>query len=137
VQVLCNGGSTGAITLGVTGGVYPYTYVWPQAPAINDSLAINLAANTYTANITDANGCTTSVTTVIHQPAALTATILTDSVLASMVAMARYLYTQRVGCRTGISSMARNLSKVWIVLSPSAQAHILRHYGYKRMYIYQ
>ena len=80
VQILCFGGNNGAITLGVSGGVYPYTYVWPQAPAITDSLAINLTANTYTANITDANGCTASVTTVIHQPAVLNATVLTDSV---------------------------------------------------------
>ena len=70
-SVSCFGGSNGAITLGVSGGVYPYSYAWPQALSINDSLGINLAAGTYDAYVTDANGCKDTVTATISQPAQL------------------------------------------------------------------
>jgi gliding motility-associated-like protein len=79
-DITCYGGSDGAITLGVSGGTYPYTYTWPQSPTTADSLAVNLIAGTYSAYITDARGCHDTVTTVITQPAQLTATFTTDSV---------------------------------------------------------
>jgi SprB repeat/Secretion system C-terminal sorting domain len=58
----CNGATTGAITLNVTGGATPYTYAWSNSKttaAIN-----NLAAGTYTCTITDNNG-TKKITTPI------------------------------------------------------------------------
>lgn len=80
-QVSCYGLSDGAITLGVIGGTYPYTYSWPGVtPANTDSIADNLPAATYTAYVTDATGCRDTVVTVITQPAQLTATATTDSI---------------------------------------------------------
>ena len=83
-QISCFGGNDGTITLGVSGGTHPYTYVWPQAAAITDSLGVNLASGTYTTYVTDAHGCRDSITDVISQPARLVpAVALLDSVSCS------------------------------------------------------
>jgi gliding motility-associated-like protein len=67
-SISCFGGNNGAITIGVSGGSYPYTYVWPQSPGITDSLGVNLTAGQDTVFITDANGCRDTVTAVLSQP---------------------------------------------------------------------
>lgn len=66
--VPCHGDSTGTIDLSHSGGTSPYLYKWSNNAATQD---INfLAAGTYSVTITDANGCTTTLTHVISQPAA-------------------------------------------------------------------
>jgi gliding motility-associated-like protein len=69
--ISCFGSNNGTITIGVSGGTYPYNYVWPQAPGITDSLGINLSAGSDTIYITDANGCKDTVTATLSQPSKL------------------------------------------------------------------
>ena len=66
-HVLCFGNSTGSINLTVNGGVGPYTYVWSEGSTAED--IGGLAAGSYTVNVTDANGCSTSITRQVTQPA--------------------------------------------------------------------
>lgn len=81
VGVSCYGAHNGEISLTVSGGTYPYTYVWTGAPFISDSLATGLDTGTYTAYITDAHGCRDSVTASISQPSPLQLSVVsTDSV---------------------------------------------------------
>ena len=71
-NVSCNGGANGAIDVTVTGGTTPYTFNWSNTAVSED---INgLTAGSYTLNVTDANGCTASITGVVTQPTVLTAT---------------------------------------------------------------
>ncbi len=74
-NVLCNGASTGAVNLTVTGGTSPYTFAWTGTSfsATTEDLA-SLPAGTYSVIITDANTCTSNVSVTITQPAALAAT---------------------------------------------------------------
>ncbi|MGP8215100.1 MAG: PKD domain-containing protein [Bacteroidia bacterium] len=71
--VKCNGGNTGSATVTASGGSPAYTYSWAPGGGTNATVN-NLTAGSYTVTITDANGCTATVTSIISQPAGLTAT---------------------------------------------------------------
>ncbi|NUO01791.1 MAG: gliding motility-associated C-terminal domain-containing protein, partial [Saprospiraceae bacterium] len=72
VSVDCYGGSTGAVTSSVEGGVQPYTYTWSNG-ASTQSLE-GIPAGVYELAITDASGCRIVESTQVLQPeAALTA----------------------------------------------------------------
>ena len=66
-NVLCNGGASGTATVTPTGGTAPYTYAWSPSGGAS-SAATGLSAGTYTATITDANGCKNTQTVTITQP---------------------------------------------------------------------
>ncbi|MFN0175594.1 MAG: beta strand repeat-containing protein, partial [Saprospiraceae bacterium] len=72
VNVLCNGASTGSIDLTVTGGTGAYTYSWTGGATSQDRTG--LTAGTYTVTVTDANGCTKTLSVTITQPAAIVLT---------------------------------------------------------------
>ena len=72
VDVLCTGQSTGSIDLTVVGGTGPYTYAWtgPGAYTANTQDIINLAIGNYSVLVTDAAGCTTTLSSIaITSPA--------------------------------------------------------------------
>lgn len=74
VNVACNGGATGAATVAANGGVGPYSYVWLPSGGTN-ATASGLSAGTYTAIVTDANGCSATASVTLTQPAALSSVI--------------------------------------------------------------
>lgn len=70
-NVLCKGDSTGSLTATASGGTAPYTFAWTGAQNyVNTGSTISaLAAGNYSVIITDANGCTESLTTTVQEPA--------------------------------------------------------------------
>ncbi|OYU96499.1 MAG: hypothetical protein CFE21_08925 [Bacteroidetes bacterium B1(2017)] len=68
VDVLCYGNSTGSVSIAVSGGTAPYTYLWSNA-ATTQNIS-SLAAGSYSVTVTDANGCTGTTSVTIAQPAA-------------------------------------------------------------------
>jgi gliding motility-associated-like protein len=70
-HVNCNGNANGSITLTVSGSNGPFTYSWNTNPAQYSSIATGLSGGSYTAVVTDANGCTGSITATVNEPAAL------------------------------------------------------------------
>jgi gliding motility-associated-like protein len=79
----CNGASTGSATVAVTGGTTNYSYSWNTTPAQTTATATNLPAGARIVTITDAAGCTTSATTTITEPTAITATVAKTNVLCN------------------------------------------------------
>ncbi|MCC6461871.1 MAG: hypothetical protein IT260_15455 [Saprospiraceae bacterium] len=65
VAVTCYGGNMGGISIGVSGGVLPYTYIWNNG-ATTQNIQF-LTANTYTVTITDGQGCTASTSATVTQ----------------------------------------------------------------------
>ena len=80
VDVSCNGGSDGSITVAANGGVPPITYTWNTVPPQNTPAATGLPAGTYTCMIQDAFGCPATITATVNEPPALviTSTSSTD-----------------------------------------------------------
>lgn len=69
-NVSCNGGTNGAINITASGGTPGYTYSWNNGSTLEDRSG--LSAGTYSVTVTDANGCTATLSATITQPAALT-----------------------------------------------------------------
>ncbi|WP_338647768.1 PKD-like domain-containing protein [Flavobacterium sp. KS-LB2] len=67
-DVFCSGNSSGTATVSINGGTAPYGYSWNTIPVQTAATATNLAMGTYTATITDANGCTTTTQATITEP---------------------------------------------------------------------
>lgn len=62
-NVSCFGGNTGAATVGVAGGIGPFSFSW-QPTGQTTQTAINLTAGTYVVTVTDAStGCQSLATT--------------------------------------------------------------------------
>lgn len=79
-NVLCHGASTGSATISISGGTAPYATSWNTVPVQNGVSATNLPAGTWTATVTDANGCSTTRNVTITEPAiALTATVFAQT----------------------------------------------------------
>ena len=82
-NVDCNGNSSAAATVSANGGTVNYTYSWTGGTITGGqgtATASGLAQGTYTCIISDANGCTTSQTFILTQPAApLSAAIASQS----------------------------------------------------------
>lgn len=116
VNILCFGDSTGTATTTPAGGTPPYSYLWNNGQTT--SPATGLAVGNYSVLVTDANGCTTTNTVTLTQPASpVTGTISTisnlcngDSTGQAAVAVAggspTYSYLWNTGATTtGISNL--------------------------------
>jgi subtilisin-like proprotein convertase family protein len=62
-NVTCNGFADGTATANPSGGTAPYSYLWSPGGQTTQT-ATGLAPGTYTVNITDANGCGGSTTSI-------------------------------------------------------------------------
>ncbi len=70
-MVSCNGLNDGMLTVTPYFGKPPYTYSWNHNTSLNNPVADNLVAATYTVTITDANDSIASISGVVTQAAAL------------------------------------------------------------------
>ena len=81
INATCFNSTNGSATANTTGGSVPYTYSWTTSSLQTGVTATNLTAGTYTAFVTDINGCASSATVTLTQPAqVLTNTGLNDTI---------------------------------------------------------
>jgi len=75
-NITCSGASNGSITAALGGGVSPYALVWsgPGGFSANTASINALVAGTYSLVVTDDNGCSVSIGTVLSEPSLLGAT---------------------------------------------------------------
>jgi gliding motility-associated-like protein len=74
-QTTCNGLCTGQSTATVTTGTPPFQFLWDDPAGQTTQTATGLCPGTYTVSIEDSNGCTTTATAIITEPATLATTI--------------------------------------------------------------
>jgi gliding motility-associated-like protein len=79
-DVLCFGDTTGTVAITPVGGTPAYTYSWSGGTVgSTDSMRINLGASSLSVTITDANGCSTTSSTIITQPSSALSAVFTDT----------------------------------------------------------
>ncbi len=66
-NVSCFAGSDGTATANANGGTQPYSYLWSNGETT--ATATNLQSGTYNVMVTTANGCTTTASVAIAEPA--------------------------------------------------------------------
>lgn len=76
-DVKCRGNNTGSVNIEASGGVAPYTYLWPDGQT--GKSRNNLSAGTYEIIVSDANGCSLNLTVEILEPAETLAVSTTAS----------------------------------------------------------
>jgi uncharacterized repeat protein (TIGR03803 family) len=75
----CNGGNDGLASISALGGTPGYVYSWSSGGT--SATETGLVAGTYTCTITDINGCVSSNTVAVNEPAAITTSITGTNVL--------------------------------------------------------
>ena len=76
-DISCNGLNNGAATVQIAGGNAPYAIVWSIISQTTIT-ATGLSSGAYTVSVTDANGCQQTSGVFVNEPAAITATIITQ-----------------------------------------------------------
>lgn len=69
VQVKCFGDKTGSVTVDITGGTLPYSFVWSNG--VTKQNQTSLPAGDYQLTVKDGKGCSNTVNAKIAQPATL------------------------------------------------------------------
>ncbi|MFN8292190.1 MAG: PKD domain-containing protein [Chitinophagales bacterium] len=69
-DVTCFGLNNGTVTINVSGGTAPYSFLNNPVPAGSSTIP-NLAPNTYAGNVVDANNCSVAVSETVTEPAQL------------------------------------------------------------------
>lgn len=65
----CNGGSTGAINVNISGGTPNYSFSWSNSSTTQN--IGSLVAGSYTLTVTDGNSCTASSSFTVNEPTAI------------------------------------------------------------------
>jgi hypothetical protein len=81
-SVICYGESNGKIFATSSGGTPSYSYLW-NTGGTKDS-AVNLSAGDYFLTVTDGNGCTVKIDTMVKEPQALSVTLESGSTTDSV-----------------------------------------------------
>lgn len=74
--IACAGSQTASIVVSPSGGQAPYNYTINNGADQASNTFVNLGAGTYTIGIIDANGCSTTLTYVINEPAPLSVNMI-------------------------------------------------------------
>jgi len=73
-HVTCFGGNDGSAVTTPNGGMGAYAYAWNSTPPQTTQTAVNLTAGNYTVTVTDSNGCITTSSVTVSEPAQLAIT---------------------------------------------------------------
>lgn len=82
MPILCNGDSNGTLNFMTTGGTPNYSYLWSTGDTAQN--LANIPAGSYSVDVTDANGCTTSDSINLMGPPVLaTSGVITDELVGN------------------------------------------------------
>ncbi len=113
----CFGSSTGTVSASGSGGVSPYTYLWPALASNTNAIVNNVPAGTYSVTQTDANGCSIIQGVTVTQPTSLT---LTSTLTPATCGNANGSGTVTVGGGTPAYSYSWDTGSITNILSSAS-----------------
>ncbi|MES2762721.1 MAG: gliding motility-associated C-terminal domain-containing protein [Bacteroidota bacterium] len=87
IQPFCNGDATGTIAANLSGGSAPFSFIWSPTITQTTQTVTAIAAGTYSVNVTDIAGCTTSSVVNVSQPSAITLTTTANATICAGTSM--------------------------------------------------
>ncbi|HEX2969570.1 MAG TPA: gliding motility-associated C-terminal domain-containing protein, partial [Bacteroidales bacterium] len=78
INVSCNGGNNGSISVSGTGGLPPYLFKLESGPYQASGVFNSMTPGTYTITIQDSNSCTSSLQSTIVEPVELKVTYISE-----------------------------------------------------------
>ena len=112
-SIACAGSQTATIVVSPTGGTAPYNFTINNGADQASNTFVNLGAGTYTIGVIDANGCNTTLTYVVTEPAALSVNMIptmiscngaNDGMLTSQVSGGTSPYTYSLNGGTAVNT---------------------------------
>jgi hypothetical protein len=121
----CNGADNGAITISSTGAAAPLTYAW--TPNVSTTAtASNLDGGMYSVTVSDASGCTSTVSVTLTEPAAIDVTTVTnangDMITSNASGTVAY---QWIDCNAGNAPIAGAMSQSYIATANGSYAVVV------------
>lgn len=86
----CATAANGAVTVSVTGGTTPFSYLWSNSSTTKDIASLN--AGTYSLTVSDAGGCTSAISVPVKTDSAALLSVKVDS-------------TKKASCNTAANGM--------------------------------
>jgi gliding motility-associated-like protein len=115
IQPLCNGQSTGTVSVNLTGGSTPFSFTWSPTITQTTQTVTGVGAGTYTVLVLDGTGCSTSSVVNVSEPTALALTASPSSTTcfgnstnlsaSSLGGTPAYSYTWNPGNLTGSNAI--------------------------------
>ncbi len=126
-DITCFGGNNGWIASSVSGGTASYSYVW-NSGATTDSIG-SLTAGLYSLTVTDANGCTIELDTLLSQPTQVDATI---SASVTSICSNDSSATLTISVTGGAGGM---YDKLWDIYGDTSSADTINNVGAGTFYV--
>ncbi len=80
-QPLCNGQLTGTVSVNLTGGSAPFSFTWSPTITQTTQTVTGVGAGTYSVQVLDNAGCSTSSVVIVSEPSVLTLTTSSSSTI--------------------------------------------------------
>ncbi|MCB0430280.1 MAG: gliding motility-associated C-terminal domain-containing protein [Flavobacteriales bacterium] len=78
IPATCHGGANGSAVVTASGGTPAYQYLWNSIPAQTNLAATGLTAGTYMVTVTDANGCSDSISVGVSEPDSIVISVIRE-----------------------------------------------------------
>lgn len=124
-NVTCNGDATGYLSVQVSGGVSPYTYLWSNNSITPSNSSIT--AGSYLVTITDANKCTRQAGFTVNQPTPVEISVTANDTLCigqqttlysnASGGNGNYTYLWNTGATTNLLQTAPALSTMYFAIA--------------------